>query len=81
MSEIRKLLNSLSNGVSSGALDESWFPYINRAMTELRELEATQHTLAPDVCSACKGTGIDQNNNDLYCGPCGGMGRSNAGKA
>ena len=55
MSEIEKLLNSLGHGVSSGELDESWLPYINRAMTELRELEATQHLLAPDICPECQG--------------------------
>lgn len=81
MSKISKLLSSLLVGVNTGALDESWLPHINDAMNELRYLEATQHTLAPDVCSACKGTGIDPNDNDLYCQPCGGMGQSYAGKA
>ena len=42
---------------------------------------AVEQPLAPDVCSACKGSGIDPNDENLYCEPCGGMGRSNAGKA
>ena len=42
---------------------------------------SSQQLRAPDVCSACEGSGIDPKDNNLYCEACGGMGRSNAGNA
>lgn len=47
----------------------------------VKQQQAVEQTLAPDVCSACSGSGTDPKDDELYCESCGGMGRSNAGKA